>query len=99
MPSQLRDEVIINAFVHEEWTVPAHKADLLNITVRSVNEVRDTLLRHLTHYNQRRPHQSLDNRPLDGHAFDPSGDSSPEQLECAETLGRVLKSYSWKAAE
>jgi hypothetical protein len=44
------------------------------------------------------PHQSLDNLPLDGRVHDPPAEWDADQVVCTESLGGVLKSYSWKAA-
>jgi hypothetical protein len=54
---------------------------------------------YLVHYNELRPHQSLDNRPLTG-AW-PNGDDpleSEEQIICHERLGGVLRHYERVAA-
>jgi hypothetical protein len=71
--------------------------------LKAENEFGEDHYRHLiesyvAYYNSSRPHQSLDNLPLDGHILKPPRDWKPDKLACTESLGGVLKSYSWKAA-
>lgn len=54
---------------------------------------------YLYYYNELRPHQSLDNRPLSGNwstEDKPLADNN--QIACHEKLGGLLRHYGWVAA-
>jgi hypothetical protein len=54
---------------------------------------------YVSFYNERRPHQSLDNRPLTGkwpEEDEPLAES--EQIICHESLGGILRHYERVAA-
>ena len=85
----------MNAFI-ERWLQSLQVECLDHCIVFGENHFRHLITEYLAHYNRHRPHQSLDNRPLDGHTFELPVDWTPDQLECTESLGSVLKSYAWK---
>lgn len=87
----------MNAFI-ERWIQSLQVECLDHFVVFGEDHFRYLIESYLVHYNGLRPHQSLDNLPLDGHVLEPPVDWKPEQVACAESLGGVLKSYSWKAA-
>jgi transposase InsO family protein len=82
----------------ERWLQSLQVECLDHFIVFGKEHFRHLITEYLAYYNGPRPHQSLDNRPLDGHSFDPPADWTPDQLNCTESLGGVLKSYAWKAA-
>jgi putative transposase len=87
----------MNAFI-ERWIQSLQVECLDHFVVFGEDHLRHLIKCYLTHYNRLRPHQALDNLPLDGHVFDSPTHWSTEQIICSESLGGVLKSYSWKAA-
>jgi len=60
-------------------------------------------LRHLLkswseHYHEDRPHQGIDNCTPSGPDPPPATDIDPDEVECRERLGGLLKSYHRRAA-
>lgn len=87
----------MNAFI-ERWIQSLQVECLDHFVVFGEDHFRHLIQGYLTHYNESRPHQSLDNLPLDGQVLELPADWDAEQVICTESLGGVLKSYSWKAA-
>ncbi len=87
----------MNAFM-ERWLQSLQIECLDHFVVFGEDHFRHLIKSYLAHYHEQRPHQSLDNLPLDGHILKPPTGWKADQIECAESLGGVLKSYSWKAA-
>jgi len=87
----------MNAFI-ERWIQSLQIECLDHFVVFGEDHYRHLIESYLAYYNGQRPHQSLENLPLDGHVHDPPADWSPDEVVCTESLGGVLKSYSWKAA-
>jgi len=87
-----------NAFI-ERW-VKSIKFEALNFFVIFGKKHLDYIVSsYLTFYNEVRPHQSLDNRPLTGkwsEVDDPPSDG--EQIVCHEKLGGLLRHYERVAA-
>jgi putative transposase len=76
----------MNAFI-ERWIQSLQLECLDHFVVFGEDHFRHLLESYLTHHNRLRPHQSLDNLPLDGHVLDPPAHWNPEQLLCSEALG------------
>ncbi|MEY4384745.1 MAG: hypothetical protein RLY20_28 [Verrucomicrobiota bacterium] len=87
----------MNAHV-ERFLQSLQQECLDHFVVFGEDHFRHLINEYLTHYNGRRPHQGLDNRPLDGHSFELPTDWTHADLECTESLGGLLKSYRWKTA-
>lgn len=87
----------MNAFI-ERWIQSLQVECLDQCVVFGEDHLRHLIDSYQAFHNSDRPHQSRDNLPLDGHVLNPPADWQPDQLECTESLGGVLKSYSWKAA-
>lgn len=87
----------MNAFI-ERWIQSLQVECLDHFVVFGEDHFRYLVTSYLDFYNGQRPHQSLDNLPLDGHVHDSPADWNSEQVICTESLGGVLKSYSWKTA-
>jgi transposase InsO family protein len=87
----------MNAYI-ERWIQSLQVECLNHFLVFGEDHFRVLISDYLIYYNTVRPHQSLDNRPLDGHSLEPPADWTPHQVLCSEALGGVLKSYGWKAA-
>lgn len=82
----------------ERWLQSLQVECLDHFVIFGEDHFRHLIESYLVFYNGARPHQSLNNLPLDGSVHDPPADWSPTQVVCTETLGGVLKSYAWKAA-
>jgi putative transposase len=67
-----------------------------------VEHLRYIVSEFLTHYNQHRPHQSLNNRPIPEAEVDADSPSvlrlPSGEVACEERLGGLLKHYYRKAA-
>lgn len=87
----------MNAFI-ERWIQSLQVECIDHFVVFGEDHLRYLIESYLAHYNGQRPHQSLENLPLDGHILEPPPDWNPEQVVCTESLGGVLKSYSWQVA-
>ena len=87
----------MNAYI-ERWIQSLQVESLDHFVVFGEDHFRFLVQGYLAHYNQSRLHQSLDNLPLDGHVLELPADWDPEQLTCTESLGGILKSYSWTKA-
>lgn len=87
-----------NAFV-ERW-IGSLRYECLNRFICFGQEHLDHIVSEYTeYYNEQRPHQSLDNRPLTGSwktVDEPIGED--EQVVCKTRLGGVLRQYERKAA-
>ena len=53
---------------------------------------------YVAHYHAERPHQSLDNKPLDGSTATAEGVPKPADVTCQTRLGGVLRHYHRAAA-
>lgn len=87
-----------NAFV-ERW-IGSLKHECLNRFICFGQEHLDYIVAEYSEfYNELRPHQSLENQPLQGKwpAVDEPPDK-PEQVVCRQRLGGVLKHYERRAA-
>ncbi|HEX3313713.1 MAG TPA: integrase core domain-containing protein [Gemmataceae bacterium] len=87
----------MNAFM-ERWMLSLQVECLDRFVVLGEDHFRLLVSAYVSFFNNLRPHQSLGNLPLDGHALDPPPDRKAEQVVCDERLGGVLKSYSWHLA-
>lgn len=82
----------------KRWLQSLQVECLDHFVVFGEDHFRHLITEYLAHYSKDRPHQGLDNKPLDGHSLKPRTGWKADQLECTESLGGVLKSYAWKAA-
>lgn len=87
----------MNAFI-ERWLQSRQVECLDHFVVFGEDHLRHLVTFYVEFYNRQRPHQSLDNLPPDGRDHDPPAEWHAERVDCTESLGGILKSYSWKAA-
>jgi len=87
-----------NAFI-ERWVKSVKFESLRFFMVFGKKHLDHIVSSYLSYYNGRRPHQSMDNRPLSGKwpdDYEPLADG--EQIVCHESLGGVLRCYERVAA-
>ncbi len=87
----------INAYI-ERWLQSLQVECLDHFIVFGEDHFGYLIAEYVAHYNKNQPHQSLDNLPINGRSLPPPPDWKPNQLDCTETLGGVLKTYAWKTA-
>ena len=88
----------------ERWVQTVKDECLNNVIVFGEDHLRYILKEYLTHYHEERPHQSLDNRPLN--APEESDSDKPvilpfpkrDEVVCHERLGGLLRHYTRRAA-
>lgn len=88
----------MNAFV-ERW-IQSIKHECLNwFVVFGEQHFNYLISQYVAYYHEERPHQSLSNEPLAGKQMAPVDElPQPDQIECHQRLGGVLKHYYRKAA-
>jgi serine/threonine protein kinase len=81
----------------ERWIQSIQTECLNHFLVLGEKHLNYLVSTYLGYYLQHRPHQGLDNKPLDG--CEPDEDAPPlTRIRCQSWLGGSLKSYSRKAA-
>jgi len=89
---------LTNAFI-ERWVKSIKVECLSHFIVFGKKHLDFLVSSYLDYYNELRPHQSLDNRPLSGKwsvVDEPLGED--EKIVCHERLGGLLRHYERVAA-
>ena len=79
----------MNAFA-ERWVQTVKRECLSKLILFSEKHLRRALSEFETHYNQDRPHQSLDSNPIQPRPSDPPNEG---EIVVDERLGGLLRSY------